>query len=289
MVNDGSKDRSVEIIEKFPVRRIDKRYRKARNPYAETVNLGIKHAKGNYIAIIDADIEVESEWLQKLLPHFRSKDLATVSGFIVASSANSWVSRLYHIMHRRTLMRAEDRRQTINEEIFPKSGFYIFRRSVFENAGLFDESIFATDIMLDLEILSRGYRQLCDMSAIAYDIRGYTTRKLIYTGVREGIAMYQTGGSMAFLHQQLLFRYIILAPHYIITLFRHGRSLVSLLFPIQALMKYFSTVHGYISATLRKEQKCPDYLRKKRREHEIGWMLNSFKREIKNIFVENRR
>ncbi len=283
MVNDRSEDRSVKIIREFPVRRLDKRYSRSRNPYAETINVGIKHARGDYIAIVDADIEVEREWLGKLLPHFRDEDLATVSGFIIASSGNSWVSRLYHIMHRRTLFRARDTGQTATEEIFPKSGFYIFRRSVFESVGLFDESIFATDIMLDLEILAHGYKQLCDMSAIAHDIRGYTTRKLIQTGIREGTAMYQTGGSLLYMHEQLVFKYIVLSPHYLVTLFRSGRSLTSLLFPVYALIKYLSTVAGYLNAVLREEQRCEQYLRRKRRENEIRWMLSSFKREIRRI------
>jgi len=283
VVNDRSTDRSVEIIKGFPVRLINKLSSSARNPYSETVNKGIKHARGDYVAIIDADIEVESDWLVRLLSHFRNEDVGTVSGFILVPLGGSWVNTLYYLMARRTYSRLLKRNGVTTEDIFPRSGFYIFPREVFEKVGFFDESIYATDIMFDLELRVHGYRQICDLSTLAHDIRGYTTTKLVKTSMRNGVAMYQTGGSVLYMHEQLLFRYVVLSPHYCLTLFRYGRSLVSLLFPVYALMKYFSTVIGYLSAVLSKEQKCPEYLRQKRKENEIKWMLNSFRKEIRKI------
>ena len=247
------------------------------------MNLGIGHAKGRYIAIIEADIEVGREWLVKLLPHFKEKNLGIVSGYITVLPDKSWINKLFHLMRLRTFMLAKDRNETIDREVFPKMGFCIYRSDVFENVNLFDESIRAMDIMFDLKARVHGYSHICDMSAIAYDLRGYTFSKLVQNSMKEGLAMYQTGGSVLYMHEQLLFRYIVLSSHYCLTLFKYGRSLVSMLFPVYALIKYFGTTIGYIGAVLRKEPKCPEYLREKRKENEIRWMLNSFKREIRRF------
>lgn len=285
MVNDRSTDRSAEIIKRFPIKLIDKRGGKAKNPGAETVNLGIKHASGDYIALIEADIQVERKWLTKLFPYFKNRNVATVSGFVIVSPSKSWVSKLYYLMQRRTLLRAQEKREMADQEKYPITGFSIFRRFALENAGLFDETVRSTDIVLDLKIRSQGYKQICVMSAVAYDIRRYTAKRLVKDCVRKGTAVYQTGGSLLYLHEQLLFRYIFLSPHYFVSLFRAGRSLVALLFPLYALVRYFCTIIGYLRATLRREQRCSDYLRKKRREHEIRLMVNSFRMEIKKLFV----
>lgn len=281
VVNDRSTDGSVEVIKGFPVKLIEKKHKRAKNPIAETMNLGIGEANGRYIAIIEADIEVEKEWLVKLLPYFKEKKLGIVSGYIMVLPDESWINKLFCLMSLRTLMLARNRNKIINREIFPKMGFCIYRRDLFENVSLFDESIRAMDIIFDLNARAHGYNHICDMSVIAYDLRGYTFTKLIQTSLKEGVAMYQTGGSVLYMHEQLLFRYLFLSPYYCLTLFKGERSLTSLLFPFYALIKYFGMVIGYIDAALKKEPKCLEYLRKKRKENEIRWMLNSFKREIR--------
>lgn len=287
VVNDRSTDGSVEIIKGFPVKLVDKRHQRARNPIAETLNLGIERARGRYIAIIEADVEVEREWLVKLLPHFDEENLGIASGYIMVLPDKSWINKLFYLMRLRTFMLARDRNETTDREVFPKMGFCIYRSNVFESVSLFDESIRAMDIMFDLKVRVHGYSHICDMSAIAYDLRGYTFGKFVQNSVKGGLAMYQTGGSVLYMHEQLLFRYIFLSPHYCLTLFKYGRSLVSLLFPVHALIRYFGTIVGYMSAVLRKEPKCPEYLRKKRKENEIRWMRNSFKREIRRLLEVN--
>lgn len=282
MIDDRSTDKSVEIIKKFSVKLITKRKRKAKNPVAETINLGIRHAGGRYIALIEGDIRVEKACLVKLLSNFKEKGLGIVSGYIMVLPTKSWINKLFYLLRRRVLLNTRKGNKTVNREIFPRMGFLIFRSDVFESVGLFDETISATDLMLYLKAQAHGYNYLCDLSAIAYDIRGYTLRKLIQTFLKQGIAMYQTGGSLLYMHEQLLFRYIILAPHYCLTLFRYGKSLISLLFPVYSLMRYVGTIVGYLGAFLKKEPKCPEYLRKKRKESEIRWMLNSFRKKFED-------
>lgn len=283
VVNDRSSDNSAKITEKFPVKLINKYWTKT-NPYAETVNLGIQHAKGDYIAIIDADIEVAKEWLAKLLPHFAEKDVGTVSGYRMVLWRGSWVNKLHYLMQHRRFLRDLTMGEVLYQEIFPTSGSYIFPRSVFEEVGLFDGSAgWATDIALNLKIRAHGYKQIIETSAIVYDLREYTPKQLMQISFRRGMGAYQSGGSLLYLHQELLFRYIFLFPFYSLALFRSGRSLISLLFPIYALIRYFCTMIGYFKALIRREERVPCHLRKAFKQNEIKWMLSSFKRTFRKI------
>ena len=64
LINDGSKDKSLEIIEKY---RVDKRVRiftqKNQGP-AVARNFGISVAKGSYIMFIDSDDYIDPDYIE---------------------------------------------------------------------------------------------------------------------------------------------------------------------------------------------------------------------------------
>lgn len=60
VVDDGSKDHSVEVIEKYPVKLI----KQQNQGVAHTRNNGIKAASGRYIACLDADDKMENGWVE---------------------------------------------------------------------------------------------------------------------------------------------------------------------------------------------------------------------------------
>jgi len=67
IVNDGTKDNSIELIEE--IIKVDKRfkvYHQKNQGQGMARNLGLKHAKGKYICFIDADDYVESNYLEEM-------------------------------------------------------------------------------------------------------------------------------------------------------------------------------------------------------------------------------
>lgn len=65
IVNDGSDDKSPELIEKFHDSRI-KIINKKNSGYGASLNLGLKEAKGEYISIIEADDFIDKDMFKKL-------------------------------------------------------------------------------------------------------------------------------------------------------------------------------------------------------------------------------
>lgn len=67
-INDGSKDRTKKILEEYQKK--DERIviiNKKNSGVSDTRNLGIKHAKGDYIMFIDADDYIEKNYIEKMV------------------------------------------------------------------------------------------------------------------------------------------------------------------------------------------------------------------------------
>ena len=76
LVNDGTKDKSVEVINNF-LKDYDLNYRiinKENGGLASARNEGIKKAKGEYVAFLDADDAISSDFLLNLFNSLQGKD-----------------------------------------------------------------------------------------------------------------------------------------------------------------------------------------------------------------------
>ena len=70
LINDGSTDNSLEILEKFV--KSDKRFRlinKKNSGYGASLNLGLEEAKGEYIGIVEPDDFIHRDFFDILLEH----------------------------------------------------------------------------------------------------------------------------------------------------------------------------------------------------------------------------
>lgn len=84
VVDDGSTDHTGVIADQYQVRYPDTVvvFHKANGGHGSGVNCGIRHARGAYFKIVDADDWVDRDAFQNLLAHLRhTKDDAVVSGF----------------------------------------------------------------------------------------------------------------------------------------------------------------------------------------------------------------
>lgn len=76
LVNDGSKDRSIEIVKKFLKQYPEKiiYLEKENGGLSDARNFGIKHAKGEYIAFLDSDDYVEKDMYQNMYELAKKED-----------------------------------------------------------------------------------------------------------------------------------------------------------------------------------------------------------------------
>lgn len=69
VVNDGSKDKSIDIAKKYPVKIINQE----NQGLSEARNTGVKHAKGEYILFLDSDDYWEKDLLKNLKKELKDK------------------------------------------------------------------------------------------------------------------------------------------------------------------------------------------------------------------------
>ena len=130
IVNDGTKDNSIELIEE--IIKLDKRFKvfhQKNQGQGMARNLGLKYAKGKYICFIDADDYVESNYLEemyraiekqkvdivccgfniitkdKVIPHLVSLQASSkIESILYLLNGNDWGS-LFNRMFKRVLVK----------------------------------------------------------------------------------------------------------------------------------------------------------------------------------------
>ncbi len=184
VVNDGSVDGTIEWLrERWPqVRAISN----TRNlGVAASLNRGVQAARGEYVALLNNDLELDPGWLGALV--------ATLDEYPAAAAATGKLLDFYNrelIEAAGDLMRWSgmsdhrgqgERDGAAYEEpsaVFsPCAGAALYRRSAFTDVGLFDEDFFAylEDIDWGFRAQLVGFTARYEPTAVAYHMRGATT------------------------------------------------------------------------------------------------------------------
>ena len=133
LVDNGSTDRTAEIINSFPVRYL----REERRGPSSARNKGIEACKGEILAFTDADCIVSRGWLREIVRAFGEERVGGVAGEIIAylpkTPAELHAAKVRHLSPQTYLFRS----------LLPFAVFanLAFRRDVFEKIGLLDEDL----------------------------------------------------------------------------------------------------------------------------------------------------
>jgi len=175
VMDGGSKDGTVKIAQKFPIKVISIRLNA---PAA--YNYAMKIASFPILGFIDADAKVEVEWLNKLAPHLAEPKVAGVSGSIETwNSDNPWARSIgYELKNRyRRIGKFTDRIATMN---------LLLKKAVIEEAGGWDEKLPSQyDTDFGFRIAAKGYKIAYEPTAVCYHfnrptLKAYYRQQLQY-------------------------------------------------------------------------------------------------------------
>jgi len=170
VVDNNSKDNSLKIIKKY--KKVILIKSKENTGFAKGNNIGIKKAKGKYIAIFNNDLIVNKNWLKELIPIMeKDKKIGALGGKIFYGDGhNVWFSgtKIYYggfVDHHYL-------DNNIGESDYIVGAAVIFRKSALNKSGLFDEKMFlySEDIDLCLRINEKGYKIIYYPRAISYHL-----------------------------------------------------------------------------------------------------------------------
>ena len=131
VVDNGSTDRTAEIVKSFPVRYL----REERRGASHARNRGIEASQGDIFAFTDADCVVTTGWLRELVLGFDSEEVGIVAGEVVAYPPETTVE-LYTAKRKPFFFQG----RSLSSPVPPwfMGGSVAIRREVVNQIGLFD-------------------------------------------------------------------------------------------------------------------------------------------------------
>ena len=195
LVDNGSTDGSVEFVtENFPHVKVIRL--KENLGFCRAGNIGILLAKGEYVALLNNDTEVDPHWLEELVKALdRHPEVGFCASKMVlydtphlidsAGDAYSIAGSARKIGHLDFALKEKYRRPRF---VFGAcAGAAIYRRSMLEDIGLFDEDFFIIqeDVDLSFRAQLKGYKCLYVPTALVYHrlsatLKTYSTEYVYY-------------------------------------------------------------------------------------------------------------
>lgn len=165
IIDDGSSDRTIELAEKYPVKII--RHTQNRG-LAAARNTGLKNARNEWVASLDADCVADRHWLETLVQEMIVTDVAVVGGKLIETQLDSLADRW-----RRAHMSQDWGEKRIQNPPFMYGNNSLVRKALIEKIGWYDESCRTNGEDLDLSKRLKQARHTClyNPSAMVYHLR----------------------------------------------------------------------------------------------------------------------
>lgn len=171
VINDGSKDKTVEIAQRYPVKII---HHEKNMGLSCARNTGILNARNHWVASIDADCMARPDWLENLCQNLDSPNIGGIGGKLVEHFSNKVTDRW-----RATHMRQHwwDKKQGNPMFLFGHSN--LFNKEAIQKAGGYNPKYRTNyeDVDMSNKVRQAGYNLLYEPEAVVEHYR----RDTIYT------------------------------------------------------------------------------------------------------------
>lgn len=177
VVDNGSKDQTVPILNSLPIDNpFELHLIQLNENFGTTVsrNMALRQVKGDYVCVMDSDVEVSEEIFTQLVKLLQSDITIGLAVPKIYYPSGKWQKShdrfptILHKIRRLVCLRsmeasegAEEANSTgVKDVDYAISAFWLFRRSLIDKVGLLDEKIFYApeDVDFCLRIWKAGYR-----------------------------------------------------------------------------------------------------------------------------------
>jgi cellulose synthase/poly-beta-1,6-N-acetylglucosamine synthase-like glycosyltransferase len=150
VIDDNSVDDTVEVARSFGA----KVFTAAHVTISALRNLGVGRARGEFVAFVDADCVLKSDWLGKALEHFKDSKTACVGSYPDIPEDSSWVPKTWDV---------HQRLHSVQEVDWLPSRTLLVRRDAFQAVGGFADSLVTCeDVDLCYRLRKKGYKIISD-------------------------------------------------------------------------------------------------------------------------------
>jgi len=171
VIDDGSRDRTPEILKKINDIIV---IRTSGIGPSNARNIGIKKAKGNFIAFTDADCMVDKDWINELLKGFKDENIVGVGGNQLSPLDEvSFGRKVQNFLKAMGFLGGymKSAKDMVKVKHNPLCNS-MYRKTVFETVGYFEEHLWpGEDVEFDYRIRKRGLKLVYNPQAIVYHYR----------------------------------------------------------------------------------------------------------------------
>ena len=166
VINDGSVDRTKEIVEEF-TRKNEKvlLINQKNRGKSKALNEGLKYARGEFIITIDADSEIHHRAVELIISRFTSDKIGAVAGNVVGISGRSLLGYIQKIEYYVVTSFLRVSQSTIGSVIITPGAFSAYRKKALKK---FEEGTLTEDFDSSLKILEEGYEIVVAPNALCY-------------------------------------------------------------------------------------------------------------------------
>ncbi len=168
VVNDGSKDNTLEIVKEFKNEKL-KVFSKKNSGKGSALNFGIKQAEGEIVFTMDADTFVEPYSMKKMVRYFKQKNVMSVTPAMIIDKPKSILQRVQYIEYLLGLFLRKVF-ASLNAIYISPGAFSAYRKSFFDKYGGYDENNITEDLEMALRIQYKGYSTENCPDAPAYTV-----------------------------------------------------------------------------------------------------------------------
>jgi cellulose synthase/poly-beta-1,6-N-acetylglucosamine synthase-like glycosyltransferase len=156
VVDDGSTDSTYNISKKIQDSRL-RVFRKKNGGKGSALNYGIKKAKGEFIASLDADSFVSPGVINKMLGYFNNEDVMSVTPALMVYKPKTFFQRLQYAEYAMSIFLRKIFGIVDAQHVVP-GPFSIYRKNFFDKYGDFDEYNITEDTEMALRIQHNHYK-----------------------------------------------------------------------------------------------------------------------------------
>ncbi len=185
VINDGSKDRTAEIVKQFKDVIL---FSKKNSGKADSVNQGIKKAKGDFIAVVDADSYPNKDSFRELTKLFKDEKVGASTGTILVRNKNSLLEKMQAMEY--VLIAWTRKTLDAMQSVFVTPGaLSAYRKKALEDIGYFDKRIMTEDIEVAWNLLRHKWKV-----RMANRAMGFTSVPTTYKGWYNQRIRWDVGG-----------------------------------------------------------------------------------------------
>jgi len=168
IINDGSKDRTLEIA-----RILEKKYffvrvlNKSNSGKASSLNQALKIAKGELIAVVDADSYPRKDSVLKMVGHFDEKGVSAVTSRVLVKNKKNYLEN-FQVWDYSIIAWTRKLLDFVDSVYVTNGPLSIYKKSVLKKLGGFDTKNLTEDIEITWHMLSEGYKTRMSYDAIVY-------------------------------------------------------------------------------------------------------------------------